>query len=261
MQHHLGAVRFRLCKSERSFNRNGRRRCRRQLWGCAGVWQAPSLAAAPHMDVRVLFFARSRELAGTNEATLSMQPGSTTTALMPLLLQQASRRAKAGIKALPIHCFAALQGCCPGLSSPVSPNCAPSAPPRSPRPVARPIARPPTLPLPAVPSAGRAGQHLRAQPQPGVPGTRGGAAAEGRGRGGSHPAHQRRVRAAGSPSVLRFPAPPKPHSPYVILPMARQRHTLHLGPQALHAPGMLHAITMWHRLVSGAPEETVRALG
>lgn len=48
------------------------------------------------MDVRVLFFARSRELAGTNEATLSMQPGSTTTALMPLLLQQFPQLAELG---------------------------------------------------------------------------------------------------------------------------------------------------------------------
>lgn len=42
------------------------------------------------MEVRVLFFARSRELAGTSEATLSLQTGSTTAALMPTLLKQAS---------------------------------------------------------------------------------------------------------------------------------------------------------------------------
>jgi molybdopterin converting factor small subunit len=40
------------------------------------------------MDVRVLFFARSRELAGTSEATVTLQPGSTTTTLMKQLLQQ-----------------------------------------------------------------------------------------------------------------------------------------------------------------------------
>lgn len=40
------------------------------------------------MDVRVLFFARSRELAGTSEATLTLQPGSTTAALMQQLLKQ-----------------------------------------------------------------------------------------------------------------------------------------------------------------------------
>ncbi|KAL4448052.1 hypothetical protein ABPG75_005271 [Micractinium tetrahymenae] len=40
------------------------------------------------MEVRVLFFARSRELAGASEATLSLQPGSTTAALMPHLLEQ-----------------------------------------------------------------------------------------------------------------------------------------------------------------------------
>lgn len=40
------------------------------------------------MDVRVLFFARSRELTGTSEATVTLQPGSTTITLMQQLLQQ-----------------------------------------------------------------------------------------------------------------------------------------------------------------------------
>lgn len=48
------------------------------------------------MDVRVLFFARSRELAGASEATLSMQPGSTTAILMPRLLEQFPQLAELG---------------------------------------------------------------------------------------------------------------------------------------------------------------------
>ncbi|PSC76565.1 Molybdopterin synthase sulfur carrier subunit [Micractinium conductrix] len=40
------------------------------------------------MDVRVLFFARSRELAGTSEATLALEAGSTTAALLPRLMEQ-----------------------------------------------------------------------------------------------------------------------------------------------------------------------------
>ncbi|KAI7842392.1 hypothetical protein COHA_004031 [Chlorella ohadii] len=40
------------------------------------------------MQVRVLFFARSRELAGTSEASVTLEPGSTTTVLLQQLLQQ-----------------------------------------------------------------------------------------------------------------------------------------------------------------------------
>ncbi|PRW59343.1 Molybdopterin synthase sulfur carrier subunit [Chlorella sorokiniana] len=40
------------------------------------------------MDVRVLFFARSRELAGTSEASVTLEPGSTTTVLLQQLLQK-----------------------------------------------------------------------------------------------------------------------------------------------------------------------------
>lgn len=47
----------------------------------------------------MLFFARSRELAGASEATLSMQPGSTTATLISRLLEQASRLAL--IRSLP----------------------------------------------------------------------------------------------------------------------------------------------------------------
>lgn len=42
------------------------------------------------MQVRVLFFARSRELAGTSEASVTLEPGSTTTVLLQQLLQQVS---------------------------------------------------------------------------------------------------------------------------------------------------------------------------
>jgi molybdopterin converting factor small subunit len=40
--------------------------------------------------VRVLFFARSRELAGTNETTVSLEDGSSTKTLLLLLFQQVS---------------------------------------------------------------------------------------------------------------------------------------------------------------------------
>jgi len=40
------------------------------------------------MDVKVLLFARSRELAGTREAVVSLPAGGTTTQLVSLLLQQ-----------------------------------------------------------------------------------------------------------------------------------------------------------------------------
>ncbi|EFN57367.1 hypothetical protein CHLNCDRAFT_142748 [Chlorella variabilis] len=40
------------------------------------------------VDVTVLFFARSRELSGTSEARISLQPGSTTKTLMQQLLSQ-----------------------------------------------------------------------------------------------------------------------------------------------------------------------------
>ncbi|KAI3438433.1 hypothetical protein D9Q98_000864 [Chlorella vulgaris] len=40
------------------------------------------------LEVRVLFFARSRELAGTNETTVSLEDGSSTKTLLLLLFQQ-----------------------------------------------------------------------------------------------------------------------------------------------------------------------------
>ena len=40
------------------------------------------------MEVRVLFFARSRELTGTSEARLTLPDGSTTAALLQQLLRQ-----------------------------------------------------------------------------------------------------------------------------------------------------------------------------
>ena len=40
------------------------------------------------MEVRVLFFARSRELAGVSETTLSLESGATTTTLLQRLLHQ-----------------------------------------------------------------------------------------------------------------------------------------------------------------------------
>lgn len=40
------------------------------------------------MEVRVLFFARSRELAGISEARLTLPAGSTTAALLQQLMQQ-----------------------------------------------------------------------------------------------------------------------------------------------------------------------------
>ena len=40
------------------------------------------------MEVKVLFFARSRELAGTPEAQLHLPEGSTTSALLEQLLSQ-----------------------------------------------------------------------------------------------------------------------------------------------------------------------------
>ena len=40
------------------------------------------------MQVRVLFFARSRELAGTSETSITLEPGSTTAVLLQQLLKQ-----------------------------------------------------------------------------------------------------------------------------------------------------------------------------
>lgn len=40
------------------------------------------------MEVKVLFFARGRELAGTGEASLELPDDATSAALLPALLEQ-----------------------------------------------------------------------------------------------------------------------------------------------------------------------------
>ena len=60
------------------------------------------------MQVRVLFFARSRELAGTSEASLTLEPGSTTTVLLQQLLQQVRA---AGLRGSTAHPRAAACRC------------------------------------------------------------------------------------------------------------------------------------------------------
>lgn len=42
------------------------------------------------MEIKVLFFARSKELAGTGEATFNLPEGGTTTSLLQAVMQQVS---------------------------------------------------------------------------------------------------------------------------------------------------------------------------
>ena len=71
-------------------------------------------ATLPAMDVRVLFFARSRELAGTSEATLALEAGSTTAALLPRLMEQVrTPRWDAGAAAAAVRNGLHTTGCWP----------------------------------------------------------------------------------------------------------------------------------------------------
>ena len=54
------------------------------------------------MQVRVLFFARSRELAGTSEASVTLETGSTTTVLLQQLLQQVRLGAEGLLLGMPL---------------------------------------------------------------------------------------------------------------------------------------------------------------
>ena len=58
------------------------------------------------MEVRVLFFARSRELAGVSETSLSLESGATTTSLLQRLLHQVRcpRAAGGRLRLRPVAC-------------------------------------------------------------------------------------------------------------------------------------------------------------
>lgn len=149
-------------------------------------------AAGEMCTVSVLFFARSRELAGVSQASMTLEPGSTTATLQQQLLQQvrcgpAASRVPA--KAAPPYCRfwldtgalrTLLAACDRAETSPAtawpgglldSARCKASVNSAS-HPAPHPTAVPPT---------GGAARLLCPQPQPGVSGAGGGAAAQGGG--------------------------------------------------------------------------------